>query len=501
MRELLQPESKTSPMKCALRNQSVAFTALAAIALSLSACSGAEGAELGAADSEIIENGAGVSDPVASVTSVPAAAETAVEQAQPIARAEQPQTATASREEGTGSGLSAPSDEAERQSAPVQTAEETAPAAAGSPASEPAPAPIPAEPAPSEIAPTSQPALVEPAPVEPAPVEPAPVEPAPVEPAPVEPAPAPVEPAPVEPAPAPVEPTTVHTNTMRVVGNRLFDTCGQPFVVRGVEQILGEQLPQGNDWLGLVQEIASTGANAVRILPGVNTLSVENIDELLTFVGAQGMVAFIDPLESPDDWYARADVRAMLKKHESFLIIDAYGEPQYDDIEKWRAEAKEALVHMRALGYEVPFTVYANQYGRGLPSLFDHGAEILALDPLQNTFLGWQAYWGNNGYYQEHYGYTLEQAVDAIVASGLPIQLGLDHITDMPSTEADYGTLMQGAEENGIGWLWWDFYNPYGAENNLSQDGTAENLTLTGADVIESHAASIANTARRACGR
>ena len=71
----------------------------------------------------------------------------------------------------------------------------------------------------------------------------------------------------------------------------------------------------------------------------------------------------------------------------------------------------------------------------------------------------------------------------------------------MPSTEADYGTLMRGAEEHGIGWLWWDFYNPYGTENNLSNDGTAHNLTYTGNVVIESHAASIANTAQPACSR
>ena len=258
---------------------------------------------------------------------------------------------------------------------------------------------------------------------------------------------------------------------MRVSGNRLLDACGQEFVVRGVEQILGNQLPPGNDWLGLIEEIAASGANAVRVLPGVNTLTVANVDAILTFIGEKGMIAFVDPLNSPDDWYARADVKAMLKKHESFLIIDAYGEPQYDDIEKWRGEAKEALVHMRALGYEVPFTVYANQFGRGLPSLFDYGAEILAADPLHNTFLGWQAYWGNTGYYQETYGYSLTEAVDAIAASGLPIQMGLDHITDLPSTEADYGTLMQAAEENGVGWLWWDFYNPYGAENNLTVDG------------------------------
>jgi mannan endo-1,4-beta-mannosidase len=303
-----------------------------------------------------------------------------------------------------------------------------------------------------------------------------------------------------EPAAAP-SPEPVHSNTMRVSGRQLLDSCGQPFVVRGVEQILGNQLPEGNDWLGIVREIASTGANAVRILPGVNTLTLDDIDEVLTFIGEQGMVAFIDPLNGPEDWYAQDDVRAMLKKHESFLIIDAYGEPQYDDVEQWRAEAKDALIRMRALGYEVPFTVYANQFGRGLPSLFDYGAEILAADPLHNTFLGWQAYWGDTGYYQEHYGYSLSEAVDAIVDSGLPIQMGLDHITDLPSTQADFSTLMQSAQANGVGWLWWDFYNPYGSENNLSQDGSADNLTVTGAAVLQSHAASVSKTAKLTCGR
>jgi hypothetical protein len=58
---------------------------------------------------------------------------------------------------------------------------------------------------------------------------------------------------------------------------------------------------------------------------------------------------------------------------------------------------------------------------------------------------------------------------------------------------------MTKAQANGIGWLWWDWYNPYGSENNLSEDGSADNLTATGEDVIRSHAASIARTARLSC--
>ncbi len=285
---------------------------------------------------------------------------------------------------------------------------------------------------------------------------------------------------------------------MRVSGHQLLDGCGRVFVVRGVEQILGNQLPPGNDWLALIEQIAATGANAVRVLPSVDTLTVDDVDEVLSLVGRMGMVAFIDPLNG-SNWLGRADVKTMLKKHESYLIIDAYGEPQYDDIEQWRAEAADALREVREMGYLVPLTVTANQYGRDLPSILDNGDEILAADPLDNTFLGWQAYWGRSGYYQGHYGYSLTEAVDAIVDSGLPIQMGLDHITDLPSEAADFAVLMQAAQEHGIGWLWWDFFNPYGAENNLSRDGSADRLTTTGSTVLDTHAAGIGNTALSTC--
>jgi malectin (di-glucose binding ER protein)/cellulase (glycosyl hydrolase family 5) len=286
---------------------------------------------------------------------------------------------------------------------------------------------------------------------------------------------------------------------MHVSGHTLFDACGQPFVVRGVEQILGRELPPGNDWLGLLEQIASTGANAVRILPGVNTLTVDDVDDALTLIGEKGMIAFIDPLNSSDNWLARSDVKTMLKKHESYLIIDAYGEPQYDDRTKWRREAAQALKDIRALGYKVPLTVTANQFGRDLPSLFTYGAEILAADPLGNAFLGWQAYWGQSGYYQSTYGMSLSEAVVAVANSGLPIQMGLDHITDLPSQAADFQTLMTAAQVNHIGWLWWDWYNPYGSENNLSNDGTVDNLTPTGKTVVKDHLASISKTARLTC--
>jgi hypothetical protein len=289
--------------------------------------------------------------------------------------------------------------------------------------------------------------------------------------------------------------------TLQTSGRRLLDTCGEPFVVRGVEQVFGNQLPPGNDWDGLIEQIAKSGVNAVRVLAGTDTLGLDDIDALLGIAHEHQMVAYVTPYgNEATRWLEHQPVREMLAKHEKYIIIDAFGEPTFDDRERFVRESIATIQDVRSWGYEVPLTVTANQFGRDLPSLFELGSAIIAADPLHNTILGWQAYWGSNNYYQEHYGLSLEEAVDAVAAAPFPIQLGLDRITDFPSEQtADFGTLMSKTAEHGVGWLWWDWYNPYGNENNLTQNGAATSLTATGNTVLNTHPASVKNTAKRAC--
>jgi hypothetical protein len=298
-------------------------------------------------------------------------------------------------------------------------------------------------------------------------------------------------------------PAPVSRATMQTSGNQLLDTCGYPFVARGVEQIFGEQLPQGNDWVGLVEEIAKSGVNAVRVLASTDTLGTDDIDTLLDVVADHGMVAYLTPYGNEGmRWLEGQDVRAMLARHEKNIIIDAFGEPTFDDRERFIAESTAAIQQVRSWGYRVPLTVTANQFGRDLPSLLELGAQVVASDPLHNTILGWQAYWSQGGYYQETYGLSLTEAVAAISRAPFPIQIGLDHVTDFPASDtADYGTLMSATEAHGVGWLWWDWYNPYGSENNLTEDGTATELTETGRSVLETHAASVDNTTHLVCVR
>ena len=289
--------------------------------------------------------------------------------------------------------------------------------------------------------------------------------------------------------------------TLQTSGRRLLDTCGEPFVVRGVEQVFGNQLPPGNDWDGLIEQIAASGVNAVRVLAGTDTLGIDDVDALLSIAHEKQMIAYVTPYgNEATRWLEHEPVRTMLAKHEKYIIIDAFGEPTFDDRDRFVEESIATIQNVRSWGYEVPLTVTANQFGRDLPSLFELGSEIVAADPLHNVILGWQAYWGSNNYYQEHYGLSLEQAVDAVAAAPFPIQLGLDRITDFPSDQtADFGTLMSKTAEHGVGWLWWDWYNPYGNENNLTQNGAATSLTATGNSVLNTHPASVKNTAKRAC--
>jgi hypothetical protein len=298
-------------------------------------------------------------------------------------------------------------------------------------------------------------------------------------------------------------PAPVARDTMTTSGRQLLDSCGNPFVTRGVEQIFGEQLPQGNDWVGLVEQIAASGVNAVRILASTDRLDTNDVDSLLDVVAEHGMVAYITPYGNEGmRWLEGQDVRAMLAEHEKYILIDAFGEPTFDDRERFLTDSTDAIRQVRSWGYRVPLTVTANQFGRDLPSVLELGAEIVASDPLHNTVLGWQAYWSQGGYYQDTYGMSLTEAVDAIARAPFPIQLGLDRVTDFPASDtADYGTLMSATQAHGVGWLWWDWFNPYGNENNLTENGSAAALTATGSSVIKTHAASVENTAKLSCSR
>lgn len=287
------------------------------------------------------------------------------------------------------------------------------------------------------------------------------------------------------------------TETLTTSGRHIVDRCGNGFVPRGLENALGEQLPPGNDWGGFVDKMAATGANAIRILPDVAQLSLSDLDKVFQRVVANDLVVYVSPGDR--SWFGQSGVKTLLDTYKGHLILDAFQEPNYDDRTRWLSDVEAAIDQVRGYGYTVPITVLANQYGRDLPVLLSKGADVVAHDPQHRVILGWQAYWGSSGWYQSQYHMTLSEGFAAAAAAAFPIQAGIDDIADLPNEHMDYSAAMTAAQSNGIGWLWWDWYNPYGSANSLSTDGTVNHLTSVGTTVVNTHPASIAHTSVKAC--
>jgi hypothetical protein len=280
-------------------------------------------------------------------------------------------------------------------------------------------------------------------------------------------------------------------------GRQILDTCGEPWTARGLEQLAGAQFSHDGTLAGLAAELVNTGSNAVRLL--TQELSASDMDELLSALAAAKVVVYISPGDRKG--WARSEIRDVLMAHEKGLILDAFQEPDYDDVPRWIKEAKAAISDLRSSGYSAPLTVLSNQYGRDLPAALAHGQELLDSDPQHNTILGWQAYWGKSGWYQKSSGMTLTEGVEKCATQAFPMQLGIDQFADA-NDPMDYAEVMAAAQDQGMGWLWWDFWNQWdNMGNNASSDGSAAHLTSVGQTVVHSDPNSIEHTAKKACFR
>jgi hypothetical protein len=87
--------------------------------------------------------------------------------------------------------------------------------------------------------------------------------------------------------------------------------------------------------------------------------------------------------------------------------------------------------------------------------------------------------------------------VERAAALPFPVQIGIDAFAD-EGDPVDYGAVMAAAGPAEVGWLWWDWYNPFGRRDNLTTNGTAASLTEYGRAVVRD-AQNGLQSARKAC--
>jgi hypothetical protein len=268
-----------------------------------------------------------------------------------------------------------------------------------------------------------------------------------------------------------------------------------------VEQILRLGYETNGSLEGTIDQIALTGASAIRMLPDTSPgqLTFARVDELFAHAVSHGLVIYWTMLNGDSADWALPEVIAIANKYKQWLVLDAQVEPDHDDPVLWLSDSLAAVSYMRGLGYEHPLLLMTTMFGRNLPNLINQGATVAAADPLGRTMFGWQAYWGDSGFYQGEYGMTIAEGVAAAAQQTFPIQVGFDHFTDGVEV-ADWSSGMAVAEANNVGWLWWHWYSSFWSDNNLTLDGQYTNLDqVFGEAVVHTDLNGIENTAIKVC--
>ena len=261
---------------------------------------------------------------------------------------------------------------------------------------------------------------------------------------------------------------------MKVVGKGLYDPNGERILARGVENSFGIALSEDGRF---IDEIAKTGANAIRILPNLapGQLTLAQIENLIAKAKGYGMIVYISPAppipagSSKDEecwkWFERDDVYAMLGKYRDFIIIDGVQEHTAPDANVWAASCKTAIDRLRRKGYTVPLLMMSNDYGRNHETIINKAAEVFNHDPLKNTFFNVQAYWDQNWSGVKKYSTELIlERIPQLAALNYCVQIGITPWAEGAPCDngfVDFKTAMAECQKYNLGWLVWDWHNPY----------------------------------------
>lgn len=235
-------------------------------------------------------------------------------------------------------------------------------------------------------------------------------------------------------------------NQIQLIGNKIYDKNGKQIIARGPECVVASGI-----YLDSLDQIAATGANAIRILmtlDRINGMTPEIFDAILAKAVSYNLLIWVSlytwdsgnnhvigeslgggnfySLQAPDGVgscsesnpracylavWNRPWIKNLMEKYRSNVIIDAMQEyiapPGVDagsaiGRRSWANDAKTNIQFFRRIGYTQPLEIMTNFQGRDLSAILEHGTEIRSVDTVKinndpQTLFGWQAYWSASG--------------------------------------------------------------------------------------------------------
>jgi hypothetical protein len=293
---------------------------------------------------------------------------------------------------------------------------------------------------------------------------------------------------------------------LQVVNRFLQDARHGNAMIRGVN-IPVYKSGYADDLDAVAAAVATTKANAVRLEwwaspdPTTTQYTTANLDRAIAKFAGLGILPIVElhdlTFEYGDDlpggrsndpavfaatitaFWTRADVLAVLIKHQDHLVINIaneWGSSTYRDGSSTAANFIQnyaaAFTAMRNAGIAAPLMVDAPK-GFEYPFILANGQAILNADPQHNVLLSVHAYWEAAGYSDA----DVNAIIDSFASSGLPIVLGeasSKAYSAIPCDPIHYPNLLTRANANLVGYLIWAWY-----ENGLPCVN-AMNITVNG---------------------
>ncbi len=299
------------------------------------------------------------------------------------------------------------------------------------------------------------------------------------------------------------------SSTMYTSGDQLFDVCGNPVVLRGVNH---SALNWGWDNnYDVFDEIQQTGANCVRIPWYTNPTAggggpaygnIAMLDSVLTRCARHQMIPIMDLHDetcnnSPaavlalTSFYTSPAMVALINEHKAYLIINFVNEALYvnwgGSATTFRDTYYTVIDSMRAHNIHVPIMIDASDCGTHLDLFSTIGNQIKMHDPDTNIIFSGHAYW--YAYANNMDSVEVRNHLQTAVNTGLPFVLG--ELANRQSDGVDecfytlnYKPLLNICQEMNIAWLAWSWDNDVCGVREMSSTGNFANLTTYGNDIV-----------------
>ncbi len=290
-------------------------------------------------------------------------------------------------------------------------------------------------------------------------------------------------------------------------GTQLMDATGHPFIIAGINN--PHAWFREKAYLAL-DDIAATGANTVRIVWQTRG-QVYELERVITKCIALKMIPMVElhdvtgkasseQLLDMARYYCRDDVKAMLMRHQRYLLINIANEWGSHKVSAnhWLQSYTDAVNLMREAGYTTTLVVDAPGWGQNIQPILKKGNTLIENDPLHNILFSVHMYGSWNALN------AITDKLNAAKQNNLPLIVGefgynYDNGHNNLHCKADHQHILMTCHRLGYGFMPWSWTgnNQENAWLDMVDSKDWKTPTWWGREVIEG-TFGIRQTARRA---